>query len=169
MYTFNNKEKLGNSWGEINLRGLAFQNGEQALSGLKYLLLSQRATDPERKELLEIYSQTFVLNGLTPDLIRRGGRRSITLTREELMFWESARIDIQREICIQKYQRYPEIREILKTFGFFVYISTASKNPHISNKEFAARVWDGRIVDGEIIGKNMLGEIWMKIHTEACS
>jgi len=167
MYTFNNKEKLGNSWGSITLRGLAFQNGEQALSGLKYLLLSQHTTDPERKELLEIFSQTFVLNGLTPDLIR-GGRRSITLTREELLFWETASIDIQREICAQKYQQYPEIREILKNFDVFVYISSASNNTYISDEDFADRIWDGRIVDGEIIGKNMLGEIWMKIRTEAC-
>ena len=168
MYTFNKKEKLGNSWGSITIRGLAFQNGEQALSGLKYLLLSQRATDLERKELLEIFSQTFVLNGLTPDLIRRGGRRSITLTREELLFWETARIDIQREICLQKYKQYPEIREILKNFDVFVHVSSASMNTCISDEDFADRIWDGRIVDGEIIGKNMMGEIWMEISREAC-
>ena len=167
-YTFFSSKReggeLSNFWvGEIVLGGLVFPSGEHAFHGMKYHIMSQAAKDPLRKDALDTYSRLFLSPNISPSEAKKAGKSSLVLYKEELDAWDQQSIAVQREICFQKYQRYPEIREILKNTGDKILI-----HPSLcSDKQIANRLWEGRakVINGkiEILGENMLGKIWMEL------
>jgi ribA/ribD-fused uncharacterized protein len=167
-YTFSSKKQgveLSNFWlGEIVLGGLVFPSGEHAFHGMKYHIMSHAAKDPSRKEALDTYSKLFLSPLISPSEAKKVGNNSrLVLHEEELDAWYQQSIAVQREICFQKYQRYPEIRELLKNTGDKVIIHPSQT----SDKLVGYCLWEGRakVIDGkmEILGENMLGKLWMEL------
>ena len=95
-------------------------------------------------------------NGLT---MKKMGKR-LVLTTTELEQWTS--IEVQHGICAWKWTHYEEVKHDLLKSGNKILI-----HPAMRCSQPEKRLWEGVIVDGKlvILGKNMLGTIWMTYRT----
>jgi predicted NAD-dependent protein-ADP-ribosyltransferase YbiA (DUF1768 family) len=66
-------------------------------------------------------------------------------------------IEVQKEICKYKL-RYEEVRQnLIDSKGkLLIHPALRCRNPENC-------IWEGRYVDGKVIGKNLLGNIWMEL------
>ena len=157
-------KSLSNFW-ECNLivGSREYDSGEHCFHGEKFIRIGELCTDEVRKQALLEYSHKF-LKG--PDkkngsVIKKMGRKFV-LTPTELELWRKISIDVQIDICKYKYEHYDIVREDLKKSRGNILIHPAMR---CSDEKVKNRQWEGRaiLVDGQvtIIGKNMLGKIWM--------
>ena len=90
--------------------------------------------------------------------------RKFILSKEELELWYRLSIDVQIDICNYKYDNYEEVKEELVKSKGKVLIHPAMR---CSEEKVKTRLWEGKgiVVDKkiEVIGKNMLGNLWMKL------
>jgi predicted NAD-dependent protein-ADP-ribosyltransferase YbiA (DUF1768 family) len=96
-----------------------------------------------------------------------GGKKGLRLSDEELSIWSELSIKVQEEICIYKILNYEEVKmDLIKTKGK-VLVHPALR---CSEEKLKNRLWEGKgiVVDGkvEILGRNMLGNIWMSKREE---
>jgi predicted NAD-dependent protein-ADP-ribosyltransferase YbiA (DUF1768 family) len=81
------------------------------------------------------------------------------------LFGQKICIDVQKEICIWKFNNYEEVREDLKKSGEKILVHPALRCSECKIEKTA--FWEGKgiIRDGGlvILGKNMLGNIWMSL------
>jgi hypothetical protein len=154
---------LSNFWeGEVRVNGRVYPTGEHCFHGEKYTLLGERSDEPRRKELLD-YGRTFTES--SPAVAkRRGGKRGLCLTSEELAIWSDLSIEVQRSICKWKRDTYEEVRHDLEKSGTHVLIHPALR---CSLDKVSTRVWEGKgvIEDGKVVvlGQNRLGNLWMEL------
>lgn len=178
--TFSSKKKeyrsLSNFWEKdivivLEDKYFVYSSGEHCFHGLKYYELAKLCSDYDRQKQLHEYSIKFCKNDIpecftTPAHAKKaGGKNGLLLTDEELKKWNDISIDVQRQICNYKYENYEEVRNDLKKSGNKILIHPAMR---CSDKNIKKRLWEGRMIqneDGstEIIGGNMLGNIWMEL------
>jgi len=91
-------------------------------------------------------------------LARKMGRQFI-LTPEELQIWNRECVQVQTRICRYKFEHEEEVRADLRKSGSLVLIHPARCN----DDQIKRRIWEGRMTpQGEVIGGNVLGKIWME-------
>jgi predicted NAD-dependent protein-ADP-ribosyltransferase YbiA (DUF1768 family) len=99
------------------------------------------------------------------EAVKKQGKGFI-LTPEELEMWKETSIDVQREICKYKYDNYEEVKAVLcESNKILVHPAMRA-----SEEEVKKKMWEGKavVVDGkiEVIGQNMLGNMWMELRLE---
>ena len=90
--------------------------------------------------------------------------RVFILNQHELELWNQLSIDVQKEICLYKFNHYEEVRnDLLKSKGK-ILIHPALR---CSEEKVKQRLWEGKgvVINGTIVvlGKNMLGKLWMAL------
>jgi predicted NAD-dependent protein-ADP-ribosyltransferase YbiA (DUF1768 family) len=142
-----------------------YDSGESCFHGEKFIRVGKLCKDENRKKELLEYGCKFLKGVCEKDsvIVKKMGRKFI-LNKDELDLWYSLSIDVQKEICKYKYDNYEEVRgDLVKSKGK-ILIHPAMR---CSEEKLKSRLWEGKgvIVDGkiEVIGKNMLGDIWMNI------
>jgi predicted NAD-dependent protein-ADP-ribosyltransferase YbiA (DUF1768 family) len=162
---------LSNFWEtDITISGTngnrQYESGEHCFHGEKYIRLSELCEDENRKQVLFNYGQTFLKPSLCKtgaEAKKRGGKKGLLLSDSELNRWADICTQVQSEICSWKIQNYEEVRSDLTNSGNKILIHPAMR---CSEEKLEKRLWEGKgvIRDGKIVvlGKNMLGNIWMR-------
>ncbi len=142
-----------------------YDSGESCFHGEKFICVSKHCKNEDRKRELIEYSRKFLKNVCNKDgnEIKKMGRKFI-LTHEELALWDNESVNVQINICNYKYNHYEEVRNDLCKSRGKLLIHPAMR---CSEEKVINRLWEGKgiVVDGkiEVIGKNMLGKIWMNL------
>ncbi len=147
-----------------------YSSGESCFHGEKFIRISKLCEDENRKRELLEYGRRF-LKGVCENngnVVKKMGRNFI-LNKEELEMWYILSVGVQIEICNYKFKNYEVVRnDLCKSMGK-VLIHPAMR---CSEEKVKTRMWEGKgiVVDGkiEVIGKNMLGNLWMKLRNEKC-
>jgi predicted NAD-dependent protein-ADP-ribosyltransferase YbiA (DUF1768 family) len=163
---------LSNFWeADITISGgnsnRQYESGEHCFHGEKYIRLSELCEDANRKQVLFNYGQIFLkpssLCKTGAEAKKRGGKKGLLLSDAELNRWADICAQVQSEICSWKIQNYEEVRTDLTNSGSKILIHPALR---CSEEKLEKRLWEGKgvIRDGKIVvlGKNMLGNIWMR-------
>lgn len=144
-----------------------YDSGECCFHGEKFIRIGKHSNGNRKKELLD-YGKKFLkgkcdLNG---NVVKKMGKQ-LVLTKEELKFWDSECINVQTEICNYKYDHYEEVRTELCKTKDKILIHPAMR---VKEEKVKDLLWHGKgiVVKGKIkvLGKNMLGELWMKVRTK---
>jgi predicted NAD-dependent protein-ADP-ribosyltransferase YbiA (DUF1768 family) len=142
-----------------------YDSGESCFHGEKFIRIGKLCEDEDRKRDLLEYGKKFlsgvcVKNGA---VVKKMGRTFI-LSDYELELWGKLSIDVQIEICKYKYENYEEVRDELRRSKGKILVHPDMR---CSEEKLKSRLWEGKgvVVDGkiEVIGRNMLGNLWMKI------
>lgn len=152
---------------EVVIRGIIYESGEHCYHGEKYRVLGEICEDVKRKEELLSYSVKFVkpsLFGFGNEVKSKGNKKAFKLSAIEMSYWLSVCVDVQREMCLYKYDNYEVVRDDLVNSGVKLLVHPAMR---VSDEKVLSNIWCGRakVVDGkiEVIGRNMLGELWMEL------
>ena len=142
-----------------------YESGEHCFHGEKYKRLGDLCENDDRKNVLNNYSIRFLLNqGIQSGASAKkmGGKKGLALNEGELRIWNEISVGVQREICQYKFNHYEEVRVDLLQSGNKILVHPAMR---CSEDKVNERFWEGKGVvrDGEIVilGRNMLGNIWM--------
>jgi ribA/ribD-fused uncharacterized protein len=151
IYFFSGKKafrSLSNFWeNDVVIDGRVYQSGEHAFHGEKFFRLGH--TD---------YAAKFMKPSASPAVAKRmGGKKGLRLNEEELRTWSVVSIDVQKEICEYKL-RYEEVKKDLHESKGKLLI-----HPALRCRTPEKCIWEGRYVDGAVIGQNLLGKIWMDV------
>ena len=177
MISFSSRKEYAKCLSNFSLLPIIIDNNEyydtaeHYFHGKKYALLSEYCRDQERKKQMMDYSKTFQKGGgiVTPsDAKRKGGKNGFPLSDKELEMWDNLSIKVQNFICDYKVKTYPEVREVLKETQSKLLIHPAFR---CKDEDIKNRKWEGRLIVNElgkpeVIGGNMLGNIWMEIRTK---
>ncbi len=145
-----------------------YDSGESCFHGEKFIRIGKLCKDENRKKDLFEYGERFSSGVCDKNgaVVKRMGRKFI-LDQDELKLWNVIGVDVQIEICNYKFENYEEIRDELYKSRSRILIHPAMR---CNEEKVKNRLWEGRgiIVDGkiEVIGKNMLGKIWMNLREE---
>ena len=146
----------------------AYDSGESCFHGEKFVRVGKLCKDEKRKRDLLEYGNRFLRGVCEKDggLVKKMGRKFI-LSKEELDLWYRLSVGVQIEICKYKYENYEEVKEELVKSKGKVLIHPAMR---CSEEKVKSRLWEGKGVVGdgkvEVMGGNMLGNLWMKIRDE---
>ena len=157
--------ELSNFWeGRVEVDGRVYSSGEGAFHGSKYIEVS-KVSEGERKGLLEEYGRKFEIgeefgsmNG--GELKKKGGKKGMKLNEDEIVVWNRMGVVVQEKICRYKYENYEVVKEVLESSRNKILVHPAMR---CNDEKVRSRLWEGRVVDGVMLGGNMLGNIWMKI------
>lgn len=144
-----------------------YESGEHCFHGEKYIRLGGLCEDETRKRVLLDYGNTFMKpsNYKTGAVAKKmGGKKGLLLDTAELKLWSGIGIVVQHEICNWKFNNYEEVKQDLLKSGTKILIHPAMRCSQ--EKLETTRLWEGKgvVIDGKIlvIGKNLLGKIWME-------
>lgn len=147
-----------------------YDSGENSFHGEKFIRIGKICEDQNRKIDLLNYGKRFLKSGdfKTGNIAKKMGKK-IILSKEELELWNILSISVQIEICKYKFENYEDVRnDLVKSHGK-ILVHPAMRCPSDKVKH---KLWEGKgiIVDGkiEVIGKNMLGNLWMKLRDDIC-
>lgn len=141
-----------------------YGSGENCFHGEKFLRIGKLCEDEKRKKELLEYGRKFLKGLCVTDgsVVKKMGRKFV-LSKEELGLWYGLSIGVQKEICKYKFENYEEVREELVKSRGRVLIHPALR---CSEEKLRTRLWEGKgiVVNGkiEVIGRNMLGDLWME-------
>ena len=142
-----------------------YDSGESCFQGEKFIRLGKICKNIDRKKELLEYGSKFFKSVCEKEggLIKKMGRK-LKLDNDELKLWHDISIEVQNTICIYKYENYKEVQDDLIKSEKNILIHPAMRCNIAKVKE---KLWEGMaiIMDGklEILGRNMLGNIWMNI------
>ena len=147
---------LSNFWEhEVIIDGRVYKSGEHAFHGEKFFRLGSLS---QRSALLLDYSKKF-LDCDTPAMAKKlGGKKGLRLTEEELALWSSISIDVQKQISQFKFDTNPQVKDDLIKSAGKILVHPALRCAH-PEKCF----WEGKFVDGAVVGANHIGNIWMQL------
>lgn len=145
-----------------------YESGEHCFHGEKYIRLGLICEKEDRKKVLLEYGLTFCKPSSykTGAMAKKmGGKKGLLLLTEELEKWDALRLGVQEEICIYKLKTDEIVRQDLIKSGNKTLIHPALRCSEVKVEK--ANFWEGRAVLKEgtliILGKNMLGNIWMNL------
>ena len=151
---------LSNFWeNQVVIQDRVYKTGEHAFHGEKFIRLGLLIEDQERAAKIFDYGTTFLNSYDTPAMAKKmGGKKGMALKDYELIQWSKISIDVQKEISKFKFDNYEQVRDdLLKSKGK-ILVHPALRCTH-PEKCF----WEGKFVDGSVIGRNLLGQIWMDL------
>jgi hypothetical protein len=142
-----------------------YNSGESCFHGEKFIRISKLCRNENRKRELLEYSKLFLKEvcGEDGNIVKKMGRNFI-LNNDELELWRELSINTQLEICKYKFENYDEvINDLCKSKGkILIHPAMRCSEEKVKNK-----LWEGKaiLVDSkiEVIGKNMLGNLWMQL------
>lgn len=145
-----------------------YESGEHCFHGEKYFRLSELSSNIDRAQELLNYSKNFIKNSIyktSSEAKQKGGKNGLLLNENELTIWNTLCINVQTEICKWKIENENEV--------FLDLLNTQNKiliHPALrcSDENIKSKFWEGRAKLNEnneliILGKNILGTIWMNI------
>ena len=165
---------LSNFWEcDVVVGGREYESGEHCFHGEKYRRVGEVCGEENRKRELLEYSDRFVKGMCVykkgADVKKLGGKKGMRLSEEELRLWGELSLDVQKEISRYKWVMYEEVKNDLKKSVGKVLVHPALR---CSEEKLKDRLWEGKGVvrEGkvEVVGKNMLGNIWMALREEVC-
>ena len=142
-----------------------YDSGESCFHGEKFIRIGKLCKDDIRRQHLIKYGKSFLIDVCAKDgtLVKKMAR-GFVLTSNELELWNILSISVQEEICKYKFENYEVVREDLQKSKGKILVHPALR---CSEDKLQYRLWEGKgiVVDGEIkiVGKNMLGDLWMKL------
>jgi len=145
-----------------------YNSGECCFHGEKFIRVGKYCKNENRKKKLMEYASRFLRSVCKENgaIVKKMGRKMI-LDENELDLWNVLSVNVQHEICRYKYENYTEVRDDLVKSKGKVLIHPAMR---CSEEKVKSKLWEGKgiVVDGkiEVIGGNMLGNIWMNIRNE---
>ena len=165
---FGNKKEgreLSNFWeGRVEVDGRVYSSGEGAFHGSKYIEVS-KVSEGERRGLLEEYGRKFEIgeefgsmNG--GELKKKGGKKGMKLNGDEIGVWNRMGVVVQEKICRYKYDNYDVVKEVLESSRGKILVHPAMR---CKEENVKSKWWEGKVVDGVLLGGNKLGNIWMEI------
>ena len=145
-----------------------YESGEHCFHGEKYIRLGELCEDKNRKKVLLDYGNTFMKPSKykTGAIAKKmGGKKGLLLNDIELKLWINISIDVQHKICDWKFNNYDEVKNDLLKSENKILIHPAMRCSQ--EKLEKSRFWEGKavVINEEIVilGKNLLGNIWMEI------
>jgi len=145
-----------------------YESGEHCFHGEKYIRLGKQCEKEDRKKILLDYGLTFCKTSSykTGAMAKKmGGKKGLLLSSEELLKWDTLRLGVQEDICRYKLKTDEIVRQDLIKSGNKTLIHPALRCSE--EKVEKTCFWEGRAVIKEgnlvILGKNMLGNIWMSL------
>lgn len=174
VFTFfakkNEGRQLSNFWEvEVVVDGRTYSTGEHAFHGSKYVAVAEHVGDEDRRKKLMEYGRQFekgcVWGSCTPvEAKKKGGKKGMALTSEELGLWDKLSVDVQRQICAYKLKTDEVVKNALLATGEKTLVHPAMR---CSLEKVKKCKWEGRVVEENgrrmIVGGNMLGGIWMEM------
>ena len=146
-----------------------YGSGENCFHGEKFIRIGQLCENEKRKKELMEYSKKFLkgVGEIDGNKVKKMGRHFI-LNNDELELWSKISVNVQLEICKYKFEHYEEVRNDLCVVSRGkVLIHPALR---CSEENLKKRLWEGKgvVVGGkiEVLGRNMLGNLWMKLRDE---
>ena len=145
-----------------------YESGENCFHGEKFIRIGNLCGEAKRRQDLLNYGIRFLKSGdfKIGHVVKKMGRKFI-LSKDELELWSRLSIPVQVDICKYKFDNYEEVRrDLLESKGKLLVHPAMRCN----EEKVKTRLWEGKgiVVEGkiEIIGKNMLGNLWMKCREE---
>jgi len=145
-----------------------YESGEHCFHGEKYIHLGKLCEKEDRKKVLLDYGLTFCKPSSykTGSMAKKmGGKKGLLLSSEELFKWDGIKVGVQEEICMYKLKTDEIVRDDLVKSGNKTLIHPALRCSE--DKVEKTCFWEGRAVLKEgkpvILGKNILGNIWMSL------
>ena len=171
-FTYKNKAEgcLSNmSDHEVIWNKQIFTMGEAAFHYAKYSLVAlDPSTNASRSKELMDHANKFLKSSGSftgPEYKSLGGKtkKGFPLTDREIQIWSSVCDRVQNHICEYKFKTYDDVKKaLLRTAGVSLIHSCRTPDSGMDKEH-----WCGRMTDsGNIIGGNILGNIWMKIRDE---
>lgn len=158
---------LSNFWEcDVVVNNRHYKSGEHAFHGEKYTLLGLLHLCSKRGQQLLEYGRRF--QDPSPfttgaEVKKRGGKRGLMLTVEELNEWSVLSLEVQREICRYKVLHYGQVRNDLMRSQGKILIHPAMR---CGEDKLKTRMWEGRgVVENgvvKVLGGNKLGLLWME-------
>jgi predicted NAD-dependent protein-ADP-ribosyltransferase YbiA (DUF1768 family) len=154
--------------GYIEIKGYRlYESGEHGYHGEKYFRLGNLCEDEVRKQKMIAHSKGFLKPSIYKtcnEAKKMGGKKGFGLNEEEQQKWFSIGLDVQKEICLWKYKHFEEVRNDLLKSQKKILIHPAMR---VNEEKVKNKFWEGRCVVRNdklvVLGKNMLGNIWMEI------
>jgi len=158
--------------GTVMVDGRTFNSGEAAFHGMKYIKISEATLDADRRIVLEKYGDKFEATGefgkyTGGEIKKRGGKKGLALTENELRVWTDVGRHVQSKICTYKYNTDERVKHALEGTQNKFLIHPAMR---CSDFQIDTKYWEGRgtVVNGilSVRGANMLGNIWMMLRDD---
>ena len=148
----------------VVIDGREYKTGEHAFHGNKYFTSAQLYDDKKkRKQKLLDYANKFVGDDTefqtALDAKKGGSKTKFRLKDNEIEAWKDNSIETQKIINKYKYETYPEVRQVLEKYSDHILL-------HQDNRAKEDTIWGARIVDGVMIGQNLLGKMWEETRKE---
>lgn len=139
---------------KVEIDDAVYPSGENAYQSQKFLTAANVCEDAERKKKLLEYAK-LLATSFNP----KSDSRLMTLTEAELRAWDATCVIVQTEICKSKLHDPAVVRDLLAS-GDAVLVHPTRKPVEKLTR------WEGRVVNGRLVGENMLGQIWMRIRED---
>ena len=158
-------KSLSNYWvKDIIINGITYPSGVHAFYGEILRNLSDLYTyKNKRKEKLLNYSKIFQEDTDPSEAYKKGN--SFDFNDDEINELNS--VEVQKQICMYKYENYKEVRDDLIKSDNKILINSLLR---CSDEDIKNRYWEGKAIvkNGEIqiLGENRLGELWMEIRDQ---
>lgn len=150
---------LSNFWeNDVVIDGRVYQSGEHAFHGEKFIKIGIYVHEERAAQLMN-YGESFLKpSAYSPAMAKKmGGKNGLRLNDEELARWSKMSIDVQKDICNYKL-RYEEVKQdLIQSKGKLLI------HPAMRCRYPEKCIWEGKYVDGAVIGQNLLGKIWMEL------
>jgi predicted NAD-dependent protein-ADP-ribosyltransferase YbiA (DUF1768 family) len=148
-----------------------YESGEHCFHGEKYIQLGNIIKDENRKKVLTEYGLKFLKPSpykTGTEVKKMGGKKGLYLDKEELLIWNNISTRVQKEICAFKISAYQEVKNDLLKSKNKILIHPALRCSEIKLER--ERIWEGKAIVRDdkilVLGKNMLGNIWMELRSE---
>ena len=161
IYFFSGKKafrSLSNFWeNDVVIDGRCYQSGEHAFHGEKFFRLGLSGLD-RSTELMDYAAKFMKPSSYTPAMAKKmGGKNGLRLNEEELWRWSKISVEVHKDICQYKL-RYAEVwDDLIDSKGKLLI------HPALRCRTPEKCIWEGRYVDGAVVGGNLLGKIWMEL------
>ncbi len=138
-----------------NGKHLHFSTGEHAFHYIKFMTVASHPDiDYFRSCLFRSIAEKILVNNiLTNEDI------NIIFDIDEEMTWKQEYDKVQYQICLYKYNNYPEIKKYVDDTGDCLLINISTLHEHLLRRDH----WRGRVIGDMIVGGNTLGYMWMSI------
>ena len=161
----------------VKVDEIEYPTGEHAFHGCKFLFCAQKLdASSARAKALQTRAQLFAHPSsfeTALDAKRAGGKSKkygFALSDDELVGWHQEATRVQKQICRYKITHYQQVQQVLAA-------TTDKLLLHQENRAKTTTPWGGRVDPAkkgqkiltaqDIIGRNGLGRIWMKLRSEA--
>ncbi|AUF82242.1 NADAR superfamily protein [Tetraselmis virus 1] len=141
---------------KIILRDIVFNTEEHALNYFKLLTAAEVSRGkPNRYEDLMIMARQ-IQTAKGSHQIAKSLAKGCKLYPDELAMWERKKEAYQYQVCAYKIMNYSSVANTLRaTRGDYILFQGHELTQH--------SFWSGRVKNGRIEGKNIMGKIWMDI------